>query len=52
MTGFVYTQTNERLWRKNRQPGPRNSTCFGRDVNRQWPYGWDSNPLGASDDPW
>jgi murein tripeptide amidase MpaA len=49
--GFVYSQTTERLWRKNRQPGPRNSTCFGRDINRNWEFGWNSNPLGASTDP-
>ncbi|KDN67987.1 putative carboxypeptidase A5 [Colletotrichum sublineola] len=51
--GFVYTQTTERLWRKNRQPAPQatNSTCYGRDINRNWPYKWDANPLGASTDP-
>ncbi|WYZ43279.1 hypothetical protein EsH8_VI_000978 [Colletotrichum jinshuiense] len=51
--GFVYTQTTERLWRKNRQPPPSstNSTCYGRDINRNWPYMWDANPLGASTDP-
>ncbi|KAG7137148.1 Metallocarboxypeptidase A-like protein like [Verticillium longisporum] len=50
--GFVYTQTNDRLWRKNRQPPPNNSTvCWGRDINRNWPYKWDANPNGASADP-
>lgn len=52
--GFVYSRTTERLWRKNRQPPPpppANQTCFGRDVNRQWDYEWDANPLGASTDP-
>lgn len=52
--GFVYTQTTDRLWRKNRQPPPAsaaNQSCFGRDINRQWPYKWDGNPEGASDDP-
>jgi murein tripeptide amidase MpaA len=51
--GFVHTQTTDRLWRKNRQPPPAstNSTCFGRDVNRNWPYMWDANPNGASTDP-
>ncbi|KAE9570540.1 Metallocarboxypeptidase A-like protein [Colletotrichum fructicola] len=51
--GFVYTQTTERLWRKNRQPAPTstNSTCYGRDINRNWPYKWDANPLGTSTDP-
>ncbi|KAF2176588.1 zinc carboxypeptidase [Zopfia rhizophila CBS 207.26] len=51
--GFVHSQTTERLWRKNRQPPPPsgNSSCFGRDINRNWPYEWNSNPLGASTDP-
>ncbi|KAI9154676.1 zinc carboxypeptidase [Paramyrothecium foliicola] len=49
--GFVYTQTTDRLWRKNRQPGPSNSTCYGRDINRNWPHRWDANPRGASTDP-
>lgn len=47
--GFVYTQTNERLWRKNRQTLP-GSSCIGRDINRNWPYQWDV-PGGASSDP-
>ncbi|KAG8689489.1 hypothetical protein FRC11_002316 [Ceratobasidium sp. 423] len=38
--GFVYTQTTERLWRKNRQPPP-SGTCYGRDINRNWPWKWD-----------
>ncbi|KAI1108147.1 hypothetical protein F5Y14DRAFT_108446 [Nemania sp. NC0429] len=49
--GFVYTQTTERLWRKNRQPGPNGSTCFGRDINRNWEFAWDANPQGASTNP-
>ncbi|KAF2797596.1 hypothetical protein K505DRAFT_298102 [Melanomma pulvis-pyrius CBS 109.77] len=49
--GFVHSQKVERLWRKNRQPGPRNSTCFGRDINRNWAFGWNANPLGASTNP-
>src|SRR4051812_7154726 len=47
--GFVYTQTNDRLWRKNRQTLSGNS-CVGRDINRNWPYMW-SVPGGASTDP-
>ena len=53
-SGFVYTQTNERLWRKNRMPPPplpANQSCFGTDVNRNWPFVWDANPKGASPDP-
>lgn len=49
--GFVYTQTNERLWRKNRQPPPAsaaNQTCYGRDINRNWETNWDADPRGAS----
>ncbi|KAI1147423.1 hypothetical protein F4825DRAFT_149249 [Nemania diffusa] len=49
--GFVYTQTTQRLWRKNRQPGPNGSTCYGRDINRNWEFAWDATPLGASKNP-
>lgn len=45
----MYTQTTERLWRKNRQTLP-GSSCIGRDINRNWPYQWDV-PGGASSDP-
>ncbi|KAJ2907190.1 Metallocarboxypeptidase A-like protein [Zalerion maritima] len=44
--GFVYTQTSDRLWRKNRQPRS-GSSCIGTDINRNWPYKW-SVPGGAS----
>ncbi|TVY91993.1 Metallocarboxypeptidase A-like protein [Lachnellula willkommii] len=47
--GFVYTQTDDRLWRKNRQTNPSNS-CVGRDINRNWPFHW-SDTGGASTDP-
>ncbi|KAL9083117.1 MAG: hypothetical protein Q9165_008647 [Trypethelium subeluteriae] len=47
--GFVYTQTTDRQWRKNRLPSS-NSTCVGIDLNRNWKYKWGSNP-GASPDP-
>ncbi|KAJ3580049.1 hypothetical protein NPX13_g524 [Xylaria arbuscula] len=49
--GFVYTQTTQRLWRKNRQPGPNGSECYGRDINRNWEFAWDANPQGASTNP-
>ncbi|KAF7679251.1 hypothetical protein GT037_002999, partial [Alternaria burnsii] len=52
--GFVFSQTDNRLWRKNRQPPPENAanqTCFGRDVNRNWETNWDADPRGASPDP-
>lgn len=47
--GFVYTQTDDRLWRKSRQPRS-GSSCIGTDVNRNWPYRWDV-PGGASTNP-
>ncbi|KAK2765955.1 hypothetical protein FQN54_007470 [Arachnomyces sp. PD_36] len=46
--GFVYTQTNDRMWRKNRQENG-GSQCLGRDVNRNWPHKWDGE--GSSEDP-
>ncbi|KAI9843522.1 MAG: hypothetical protein M1837_006276 [Sclerophora amabilis] len=47
--GFVFTQTTNRLWRKNRQR-QSGSSCIGRDINRNWPYKWDV-PGGASTNP-
>ncbi|KAF3008556.1 hypothetical protein E8E13_006949 [Curvularia kusanoi] len=52
--GFVYTQTNDRLWRKNRQPRPSlNTTCLGTDGNRNWKFEWDAEPPegGSTPDP-
>ncbi|ROV88540.1 hypothetical protein VMCG_10366 [Cytospora schulzeri] len=46
--GFIYTHY-DRQWRKNRQPNA-NSTCIGRDINRNWPYNWNT-PNGSSTDP-
>ncbi|KAF2807181.1 uncharacterized protein BDZ99DRAFT_465111 [Mytilinidion resinicola] len=46
--GFAYTQTNDRMWRKNRQANSGNS-CVGRDINRNWPYVWSGS--GSSTDP-
>ena len=48
-TGFVYTQTTDRLWRKNRQT-TSGSSCLGTDINRNWDYQW-STPGGSSTDP-
>lgn len=48
-SGFIYTQTDDRLWRKNRQSTTL-ITCTGRDINRNWPYKWDT-PDGSSTDP-
>ncbi|CAE6411556.1 unnamed protein product, partial [Rhizoctonia solani] len=49
--GFVYTQTDpdNRFWRKNRQPPPSNSSCYGRDINRNWAWQWGTG--GSSPDP-
>ncbi|KAH8904959.1 zinc carboxypeptidase [Coniochaeta sp. PMI_546] len=47
--GFLYTQSSNRLWRKNRQ-STSGSTCIGHDINRNWPYQW-SVSGGASTDP-
>jgi len=47
--GFLYTQTNDRLWRKNRQT-VSSSSCYGRDINRNWPYKWEVSG-GASTNP-
>ncbi|KAI1394874.1 hypothetical protein F4819DRAFT_480242 [Hypoxylon fuscum] len=46
--GFLYTQTSNRMWRKNRQT--RSSTsAVGTDVNRNWPYQWEG--AGSSTSP-
>lgn len=47
--GFVWTTTENRLWRKNRQPRA-GATCIGTDVNRNWPHQWDV-PGGSSTNP-
>ncbi|KAF1998949.1 hypothetical protein P154DRAFT_535833 [Amniculicola lignicola CBS 123094] len=47
--GFAYTQTTDRMWRKNRQTTPSTS-CVGRDINRNWPNQW-SQRGGASTSP-
>ncbi|KAK0383974.1 hypothetical protein NLU13_8063 [Sarocladium strictum] len=47
--GFVYTQSTDRLWRKNRQPRS-GSSCIGTDGNRNWNFQW-SVPGGASTSP-
>ncbi|KAI1373051.1 hypothetical protein F4677DRAFT_236123 [Hypoxylon crocopeplum] len=46
--GFLYTQTSNRLWRKNRQTRSGTSS-IGTDVNRNWPYKWDGE--GSSTSP-
>lgn len=49
LPGFVYSQTTDRLWRKNRQAVSGNS-CLGTDVNRNWNYQW-APTGGASTNP-
>ncbi|KAI0880751.1 uncharacterized protein GGS22DRAFT_79637 [Annulohypoxylon maeteangense] len=46
--GFLFTQTSNRLWRKNRQTRS-GSSAIGTDVNRNWPYKWDGE--GSSTSP-
>ncbi|PHH93354.1 hypothetical protein CDD83_5908 [Cordyceps sp. RAO-2017] len=46
--GFKFTQSGNRMWRKNRQRDS-GSRCFGRDINRNWPYKWDGP--GSSTNP-
>ncbi|RWA07016.1 hypothetical protein EKO27_g8087, partial [Xylaria grammica] len=46
--GFVYTQTTNRLWRKNRQTRS-NTTAVGTDINRNWAVGWGGD--GSSPSP-
>lgn len=40
--GYIYTWENEttRLWRKNRSPGPKNCSCYGTDLNRNFDANW------------
>ena len=47
--GFAYTQTNDRMWRKNRKT-ISTSSCVGTDINRNWPNHW-SQANGASTNP-
>ncbi|CAN8104497.1 unnamed protein product [Discula destructiva] len=47
--GFLYSQSTDRMWRKNRQT-TSGSTCLGHDINRNWPYQWDVLG-GASTNP-
>lgn len=47
----MYSQTTDRMWRKNRQAPPSGSTCYGVDINRNWEFGWDATPRGHSTNP-
>jgi murein tripeptide amidase MpaA len=46
--GYSHTWTNDRLWRKNREPN-QGSACVGVDTNRNWRYQW--NTGGSSSQP-
>ncbi|KAM5255506.1 carboxypeptidase A4 isoform 2-T2 [Ctenodactylus gundi] len=46
--GYVYTQTQNRLWRKTRSLNP-GSHCIGTDPNRNWNVSFAGR--GASDNP-
>ncbi|KAI1502657.1 hypothetical protein F5X99DRAFT_377975 [Biscogniauxia marginata] len=46
--GFVYSQTTDRNWRKNRQTR-ENTTAVGTDINRNWSVGFGGE--GSSSDP-
>jgi len=43
--GYVWTWTNDRMWRKTRSPNA-NSVCIGTDPNRNWDDHWCE--IGAS----
>nr|XP_046227460.1 carboxypeptidase B [Scatophagus argus] len=46
--GYVYTFTNNRMWRKTRSK-KSGSSCYGADPNRNFDAGWCS--MGASSNP-
>jgi len=46
--GYVYTWTNDRMWRKTRSPN-KGSPCIGTDPNRNWDDHWCEQ--GASTQP-
>jgi len=48
--GFAFSQTSDRMWRKNRQ-ATTSASCVGRDINRNWPHQSWSQRGGASTSP-
>ena len=46
--GYEYSRQTDRLWRKNRAPTTHsdfwngNPACYGIDLNRNFPYQWDT----------
>jgi len=51
--GFVYSETNERTWRKNRRDNglPDVDRNFGVDPNRNYGYEWGYDDVGSNPDP-
>ena len=47
--GYIYTWTDDRLWRKNRRPNINGS--FGVDINRNWGENWGYDDDGSSPNP-
>lgn len=47
--GYEYARTVDPMWRKNRNPPPEGSDCFGVDLNRN--YNVTGFGVGASPDP-
>ncbi|XP_013141591.1 PREDICTED: carboxypeptidase B-like [Papilio polytes] len=47
--GYVYTHTDERLWRRTRSYRPEISTCYGVDANRNFNISF--NTIGVSSNP-
>lgn len=45
--GYVYSHTNDRFWRKNRQLNP-SSSCVGIDLNRNWDSDWNGGESTSS----
>ena len=49
--GYVYTWTNDRMWRKTRKPN-EDSPCVGTDLNRNYDSNWGgqgASPLPCSE---
>ncbi|XP_073437430.1 mast cell carboxypeptidase A-like [Dendrobates tinctorius] len=46
--GYIYTWTNDRIWRKNRAPTPIDK-CIGTDLNRNFNASWKG--IGFDDEP-
>ncbi|XP_053565977.1 carboxypeptidase B [Bombina bombina] len=46
--GYVYSWTEDRMWRKNRSPN-KNGDCIGTDLNRNFNSSW--GEIGSSDSP-